>query len=299
MKKIVLLSFSLILYSGCNLSQKDSSGYLAEVNGVTLSIEDATSSISPYELSKDSIAALIRYRDEWINDQLVEQEIDRLNFDKDPVIKLKIDQAIKRTLYLSFQEAILSAAQENTTVSDEEVRNYYQENRDKFVLSERFIRFRHFISPTLNTAQIAKRDIMQGVDWEKVARDYSVNPTYAVSNSKRFYPESTALKEYSVLNRYLGLIGVSEISIIENINGQYHFVQLVEEKAEGEHPDLDWLLEQIKDWLILEKKRSAYNRYVKNLYLAAQANNEIEIFNVLSETDSKRNESFADSLNTN
>jgi len=299
MKKIVLLSFSLILYSGCNLSQKDSSGYLAEVNGVTLSIEDATSSISPYELSKDSIAALIRYRDEWINDQLIEQEIDRLNFDKDPAIKLKIDQAIKRTLYLSFQEAILSAAQENTTVSDDEVRNYYQENRDKFVLSERYVRFRHLTAPNLANAQQAKRELMQGNEWQQVARDYSVNPSLAISNSTRFYPESTALKEYSVLNRYLGLIGVSEISIIENINGQYHFVQLVEERAKGDHPDLQWLLDQIKDRLILEKKRSTYNRYIKNLYLAAQANNEIKVFNVLLEPVTTQIESKSDSLNTN
>ncbi|HBQ58963.1 MAG TPA: hypothetical protein DD671_04890, partial [Balneolaceae bacterium] len=42
----------------------------------------------------------------------------------------------------------------------------------------------------------------------------------------------------------------------------------------------DWLIEQIKEWLTLEKRKRAFNTYVKNLYLQGQANNEIKIHSV-------------------
>jgi hypothetical protein len=49
------------------------------------------------------------------------------------------------------------------------------------------------------------------------------------------------------------------------------------EKPKGEHPDLEWLLSEIQQWLLLEKKRTSFKSYQQNLYLQAEANNEIEI----------------------
>lgn len=198
---------------------------------------------------------------------------------------------------ISFQEAVLNNLNSEIIVTDEEVQDYYQQNKDQFLLDERYVRFRHLIASSLTDAQNAKRDLMQGHTWERVAQSYSLQPEMVIKNASRFWPESNALKEFDTLNRYLRLIGVSEISIIENINEKYHFVQLLEEKAVGEHPDLEWLLIQIKEWLILEKKRIAYNTYVKNLYLAAEANNEIRTYNVLPNNINK--EITSDSLNSN
>ena len=200
-------------------------------------------------------------------------------------------------LLISFQEAVLNTLENEIQVSDEEARTYYQKNKDKFLLDERYIRFRHLIASSLADAQNAKRDLMRGYTWERVASEYSLQSDMVIKNASRFWAESSALKEFDTLNRYLRLIGISEISIIENIDNEYHFVQLLEEKAIGEHPDLEWLLVQIKEWLILEKKRIAYNTYVKNLYLAAEANNEIRTYNVLPNNTNK--ETTSDTLNSN
>jgi hypothetical protein len=58
-------------------------------------------------------------------------------------------------------------------------------------------------------------------------------------------------------------------------------VQLIDERAKGEHPDLNWLIEQIKDWMLLNKRSRHFKSYVQNLYLKAESNNEVETFNVL------------------
>ncbi|MFY0684377.1 MAG: hypothetical protein JXR20_07485 [Balneola sp.] len=297
MKILLWLSFFSLLLLSCNTSSKTEGRIYAEVNGVTLTLEEAKANIPLSDFRQDSVQAYQRYKNKWVENQLILQEVARLKLLNSEEVIRKVERAKEEMLILSFQEAILSSLKDDVQVSTEEARNYYQSNKDKFLLDENYIRFRHIIAPTLADAENAKQDLLRGRDWQQVANEYSLEPDLVIKNSARFWPQSTALSEFETLNRYLRLIGVMEISLIENINGQYHFVQLLEERAVGEHPDLEWLLEQIKEWLSLEKKRIAYNTYVKNLYLAAEANNEIQTYNVLPEHFNS--ELTSDSLNSN
>lgn len=285
------------LFIGCKTNQNSDNIILVEVNGSVLTMEEAKASIPSSEFESDSVSAYNNFIEKWIEKQLILQESERLKIPDSPEIKKRIERAKQDMIAISFQEAVLNNLNSEIIVTDEEVQDYYQQNKDQFLLDERYVRFRHLIASSLTDAQNAKRDLMQGHTWERVAQSYSLQPEMVIKNASRFWPESNALKEFDTLNRYLRLIGVSEISIIENINEKYHFVQLLEEKAVGEHPDLEWLLIQIKEWLILEKKRIAYNTYVKNLYLAAEANNEIRTYNVLPNNINK--EITSDSLNSN
>lgn len=297
MKSLLYLILFCSLIIGCKTNQKPDNIILVEVNGSVLTMEEAKASIPISEFQSDSVLAYNNFKQKWIEKQLILQESERLKIPDSPEIKKRIERARQDMIAISFQEAVINSLNSKIVVTDEEVQDYYQQNKDQFLLDERYVRFRHLIAPSLADAQNAKRDLMQGQTWERVAQNYSLHSEMVIKNASRFWPESSALKEFDTLNRYLRLIGVSEISIIENINGKYHFVQLLEEKAVGEHPDLEWLFTQIKEWLILEKKRIAYNTYVKNLYLAAEANNEIRTYNVLPNNINKENTS--DSLNSN
>jgi len=93
-----------------------------------------------------------------------------------------------------------------------------------------------------------------------------------------------AVSDLEELNRYLEIIGINEISPIRQFNGQYHFVQLVEQYEKGEHPNLDWLLGKIKEWLTIEKRRKLFTNYIRNLYLKAESNNEIVLFDVYGDS---------------
>lgn len=293
-----LFFFIALGFFSYSCSQKDAAEGIvfAKVGAEILTIEYAKTQIPDLVFQSDSVKALSDFREEWINKQLILQEIDRLNLSDLPEIQAKVKRAQNDALLAGFQESV-SSASSDIGVSTEEARNYYQANKEQFLLNQRYIRFRHLIASNQSDAQNAKRDLMRGIAWNDVANSYSVNPLNQIRNSERFWPASSALAEYEVLNRYLGLIGVSEISIIENIGGRYHFVQLMEQRSEGEHPELEWLIEQIRQWLILEKKRIAYNTYVKNLYLTAQANNEIQMFDVLPLENNSRSNN--DSLNSN
>lgn len=271
---------------------------LARVGNEYLTLEHARNQIPDFMLQQDSIGALKAYRETWIENRLMLQEAERLQLRRNNEVQHKIQQAQQEVLTQALKEAVISDYEEELVITDEEARNYYQAHKDQFVLNERFVQFRHLIAKDIESARAAKRELMQAVPWPEVARTYSLNAEAKITESEQFWPISMAASEINIMNRYLKIIGQSEISPIQRVNGNYHFVQLMESRAKGEHPDLDWLMEQIKDWLLLDKRRRHFSSYVKNLYLKAQSNNEVDTYNVLQATN-EFNPNSADTLQTN
>ncbi|MEX0845914.1 MAG: peptidyl-prolyl cis-trans isomerase [Balneolaceae bacterium] len=281
-------SFSIfivvMLITSCTPEAGKDPVILAEVGNQKLTLEEAKAEIPTNIFQDDSVMAYQKYRDEWVRKQIILQEANRLNFTRRPGVEKKLMRIREEYIIQAVQDYIINEFEGEIAVTEQEARNYYQQNKDQFTLNERYVRYRHLIAESNRDAENAKRDLMRGIEWETVAIEYSKYPELKIRESERFWPISIAGGDISMLNRYLKIIGPSEISPTYRTGNEYHFVQLIDERPEGDHPDLDWLIDQIEEWLILEKRRRAFNTYVKNLYLQSQANNEIKIYNITNET---------------
>ncbi|WP_428236881.1 peptidyl-prolyl cis-trans isomerase [Gracilimonas sp.] len=282
---IILFTSFLLLVSACKQDTGSEPVVLAEVGTQQLTKEAAKAEIPSHIFESDSISAYLNYRDEWVRRQVILQEAERLNFTQRKGVQEKLQRIREEYILQAVQDYIITEFEGDTDVSEQEARNYYQQNKDKFTLDERYVRYRHLIARSNSDAERAKRDLMRGIEWETVAQEYSKYPDLKIRESERFWPISIAGGDISMLNRYLNIIGPSEISPTYRSGNEYHFVQLLDERPQGDHPDLDWLIGQIEEWLTLEKRKRAFNTYVKNLYLQGQANNEIKIHNVINETN--------------
>lgn len=287
-KQFVYISFigcflGLILFcSSCQQSTNNQAeNVLARVGSNYLTIQQATAAIPDFVLAEDSVNALYRYREDWIRQQLLLQEANRLGLNQKKEIREKLQKARQEVLREALKDYVIHTSEDEIQITDNEARSYYQANKDKFELNEDFVQFRHMKTETIRAARAARQDLLDGVPWPEVARQYAINPEVTINESKQYWPISMAAQGVDIMHRYLTIIGQSEISPIQRVGGVYHFVQLMDKRTEGEQPDLDWLIEQIKDWMILNKRRRNFSSYVKNLYLKAKSNNEVETFNVL------------------
>lgn len=294
--KYLILLLMPLLFTACKKDNGNASVILAKVGTEILTKEKAKEAIPKNVFESDSASAYIKYRDEWIRRQLILQEANRLNFTNRKDVQEKLQRVREEYILQAVQDYIITEFEEDLEVSEQEARNYYQQNKDKFTLDERYVRYRHLIAESNQSAENAKRDLMRGIPWETVAQKYSKYPELKIRESERFWPISISGGDISMLNRYLKIIGPSEISPTYRSGNEYHFVQLLEERPQGDHPDLDWLIGQIKEWLTLEKRKRAFNTYVKNLYLQGQANNEIKIYN---HTNEETNTTVADTVSLN
>ncbi|MEX2368432.1 MAG: peptidyl-prolyl cis-trans isomerase [Balneolaceae bacterium] len=280
----VFFSWLIILsaLSSCEPFQNDEGNpVLARVGEDELTLQQALLEIPEIVLQRDTLEAVEAYQNSWIDRKVIEKEAVRIGLDRDPEFIRKMNRQRAQLLENALKDLIVSEQNENLEVTREEAQNYYQIHKDRFILDERYVRFRYVTTRTRVEADNARRDIMRGIPWPDVVRSYSINPELRIRESENFVPESQALADIPIMNHYLAnRIGITEISPIRQIGDHYHFVQLMEVKAEGDHPDLNWLIEQIREWLRLEKTQRLVNSYVRNLYLQAEANNEIERINV-------------------
>lgn len=268
---------SFFLFSSCmTITEQDSSPVIATVGSDQLTVESALSQIPEIALRQDTLGAIRQFKNQWINDKITENEARRLRLQNDEAYQEKMARMEQQLLNEILNQYILAENEDELTVSTDEAQNYFQEHRDNFILDERYVRFRHITTNTRTQIDNARRDLMRGTDWESVLESYSVNPELQLRQSTQYLPISMALSDIPMLNRYLTVIGISEISPVYNTNGQYHFVQLREIRNEGEHPDFDWLIPQIQQWLRLEKSKRITNAFKRNLYLQAESNDEIQ-----------------------
>jgi hypothetical protein len=284
MKYIFYLSLyfsSIFLITACNggLQQTDSP-VLARAGGEVLTLQMALEEIPKTVLEQDSLQAIQSYTDQWINSAITVKHAQNIGLDKTSEVGRKLQRLQNQLLEQALKDYLVDRNLDEIEVTREEAQTYYQTHKDQFTLDENYVRYRHITTQTRTDADNANRDLMRGRNWREILEDYSINPDLQYRQSQQFWPISMAGEDIPMLNQYLNVIGLSERSPIYFYGGNYHLVQLMEERPAGDHPDLDWLIPQIEEWLKLEKARRITNSYIRNLYLEASANNEIDRTNV-------------------
>ncbi|TVQ04337.1 MAG: hypothetical protein EA359_06940 [Balneolaceae bacterium] len=253
---------------------------IASVAGERLTLQQAFDDIPPDILKEDSIHTIYAYANQWIQSRVAIDHAQQIGIQNTPDFMKKMDRYRNQLLETLLVEYIIAQNEAELEVSREEAQNYYQTNRDQFLLDEKYIRFRHLATNTRTAAENANREIMAGQDWEEIVERYSVDPELQLRHSTQFWPISIAASDLPPVNQQLRIMGITERSPIIFFRGQYHWVQVMDERREGEYPDLEWLIPQIERWLKLEKSRRLTNAYLRNLYLQAESNNEIDLINV-------------------
>ncbi len=252
---------------------------LAEAGNYVLLLSDVRNNVPDEVYEADSLRVILNYQQNWVNRKLKVMEARRLRLDQNHEVQRRIRQATESILVDAFNEAVYLDMKDET-VTQSEAQSYYESNKDKFILAERHIRYRHIMAASLTDAQNARNALLRGHSWTNVAEQYSVNPQKAIRTSRQFFPASTAAMHYEEMNSFLQLIGVTEISPIRRIGDHYHFVQLMDSRDAGEHPQVEWVIGQITEWLLLEQRRKHLRSVEQSLFLKAQANNELRIFDV-------------------
>lgn len=275
-----LLLLLITLLNCTSRTQPGGDHPIASVDGSYLYLGQALQEIPVFVLEQDSAGAVQNYAERWVRQQISLQHAERIGFHQSQDFKNQMDRYYKQALEAQLKEYILLENRDEIQVSMEEAQNYYQANKDRFMLDETYLQFRHLTTRTRTEAEHASTDIANGIPWEEVVKKYSVDPELQLRQSAIYWPESLAAADIPALNEYLGIMGITERSPVHFYEGQYHFVQLMDIKSEGESPELEWLIPQIQEWLRLEKSRRITNAYIRNLYLQADANNEIEIVDV-------------------
>lgn len=147
MLKISPLFLLLFLFSCDYIKQDNQKQPVARVNESYLYKEDLKSLISSSTTKEDSIVIVNNYINKWATQQLlIDQSIINLpEHEQEKFNKLVEDYKID--LYTEAYKSSIISSQLNKDVSNDELEDYYQLNKENFILNDELLRVRYITLP--------------------------------------------------------------------------------------------------------------------------------------------------------
>jgi hypothetical protein len=254
--------------------------YLARVGSSYLTLKEAKEEIPDYVFHYDSLQALKRYRNQWINRQLALREAKDLDLSDQKSVQKRLAKARQEVLLGALKRLVIAKHKKKLTVSDSEAISYFNRHQKQLTLDERYIKFREVGAHDLSTARKAKTELQNDSSWVKVAHKYSLKPEAMIQKSTEYWPISSVFHHLPLMKHYASRLDSGQISPIRRSNGIYHFIQLTGVLAKGERGNPKWFIDQLKEWYLLEKQQNYYKTYLQKLYFKAKQNDDIELFDI-------------------
>ena len=266
----------LFFISGCGAEvPKSGSPIIAKVGSEYLTLADAKDQVPSFLFVQDSVHALNAFREQWIKDQVWVQDSKRKGAESDPEFQRRISRAKEDILVQFARESLLESM--GSTVSDAEVQQFFDQNKQDFFLDEKHVMFVHITTDELDAALEAKAELRQTNDYEATVRRYANDKEQTLIAAKKYWPISSVLSDFEPMRQFIiSATQVGEISPIRRISEQLHFIKILDIKNKGDVADVSWVQESIKEFLIVEKRRKRLSSYEQNLVLQANANGDID-----------------------
>ena len=204
-----------------------------------------------------------KFLQDLINRELLLQEARKKGLDKDKEILANVEMFKKGLIINALQEELCAGKDE---VSDDEVKAYYRENKEEFLLGER-VRVRHIMVKTLEEAKEIQKRLYRGEDFITLARQYSIWPTKQKGGDLGYIERGMVDKRFEQVAFALNRRG--ELSNIVKTEYGYHIIRL-EDKKGPRQLTFSEAKEEIRQRLRKKKRENILMAYLKELREGSQ-----------------------------
>jgi len=276
LRKIYLLLIFVILI-GCNQSDSNSNAPSVDNTGTKQSESSLNDKTSAFETEPERIGKVLArvngqpiYEDDntrvdlefFITEEILYQEGIKKGFDQSDGDKVRNFE--RNLIIASKKQSILENAEPTKEVSSEDIKNYYESNKDKY----KHVIIYEISFPDSNLGSEIKDKVKSGEELQAIANSY---PDIPITVNDIGYNRAIA--------QHFTAIEVGSVSeVIKKPDGKYSVLKIVELK---EIP-LNTVIKPIKYILEAERKTQLYNSYAQQI--AEENNMTIEII----EQDSKQ-----------
>ena len=230
--------------------------------------------------SEDSLALAQSYIKSWAEELIfLDMAEKHLSAEEKDVTKDLEDY--RRTLLKYRYEERYINDRLDTLISDEEVRNYYREHMDKFLVERPLLKVRYMIIPADSRSLKTIKELMSSDD----AMDTIAADSLAFTAALRYVDSSDAWMDAILLARDLGTDEASMMSALRNRtiefkgdDGLLRVAYVVDMVQKGSPAPLDYCEERIKDILLSARKHELVGGLERDLLNDALAKGKFVIY---------------------
>jgi len=238
---------------------------IARVNEEVLTEKDLESSLPEAEKGFMSPEQKRDYVRRWIESQILYQEAKREKIDQDENIKWRIDQAVRNIIIEGFLEKVLK---DRVGVSEEEVKQYYQENKSKFRREQDEVRISHILVKNIAEAGLVGAKMQGGESFDQIAKQLSLDEgTKERGGDIGYVPLSNLPPQfYEAVTK----LRTGEISPPIQTDYGFDLVMVTDRKEKGSIKEYEQAKEEVTDSLTFTKQNKELEKLFNELKKSAK-----------------------------
>jgi len=274
---LILLFFTLCFVSCSDSNSENTSGVLAQVGDKQLYYSDIENSFTDFLNKEDSVKRMNKIIDTWIETQLIYEKA-LLNIpDKNGKIQKQIE-SFKQDIYIHKYEQLLMTQNLDTIITNTQIDEYYNDNKDIFVLRNTAVKPIFIIFPNNLDLSKAKKwfSSRDPEDLDKLQDfTFQFSPKFYFSNLWLELPQ--LLQEIPVKNIDVNrLFSTQGLVVADTLNT--YFVRIPEFEEKGKYAPVELVSDQIAK-ILLHKRRVTLVKNMRNkIYQDALHKKQFEIF---------------------
>lgn len=235
---------------------KDASPVIAVVGEEALTLNELIDKI-PNHIRADMTSVNLReFVLSWINDQVLYQEAVAREIDRDETLRKEFEN-LKRELVIS--KLLEQTLNKDIAVAEEEMKAYYDANREGFILSDDVVHAHHVLLGSQKEANEVRKRLRAGEPFGTVAQDITQDSLEADAWDLGYFSRNDVIEEIA---KVVFKMSVKSISYPIKSDFGYHIVQLVDKQKKGEVESFDTVKDEIKQKMLTRKRQDKYQRFV-------------------------------------
>ena len=252
---IVILGTAFLLY-GCGKADQK---VLARVSNDVITLKEFNEKIEklPKQYQEIARSQKRKFLDDIINEELLYKEALKAKVDKDPETQ-EVIEAAKRKIFIS--RILKNRIEDRVSVSEENIRKYYDEHSEEFMLPERW-RASHILVDTQAEAEEVMERIKQGADFSELARNMSKDATSKQDGDVGYFSKGQLIPEFE---KACFELEVGEVSDVVKTQFGYHVIKLTDKKS-PEVQDFSNVKSIINKEMEREQKKELFEKMMADL----------------------------------
>lgn len=233
---------------------------LAQVNEALLTETDLEMDIPEAQRSFITLEQKKDYVRRWIENEIVYQEAKRKRIDQDESVKWLIGRAVRSTIIEAFLQKELGA---RVKVSEEEVKQYYQKNKNMFRREQDEVRISHILVKNVAEAGLVAVRIQEGESFGMIAKQISLDEATKERGGDMGYVQLSNLPPdfYEAVTK----LGIGGISAPIRTDYGFDIIMLTDRKEKGSIREYELVKGQATNSLIFTKKKEELGNLLEEL----------------------------------
>ncbi|GAB4113755.1 MAG: peptidylprolyl isomerase [Candidatus Caldatribacteriota bacterium] len=173
----------------------------------------------------------------------------------------KVQKQIKEiTEQILVQALIQKEILEKVEVSEEEITQYYEDNKENYIVKEQVHLYNILIDQEEKAKEIMER-LKKGEDFEKIAQENSLSPSASKGGDMGYVLKGNLLPE---IDEVIFALEINEVSEIVKTEAGFHILKITDKKPER-LKDLEEVREEIFQSLLYTKQNEAFEKLTEEL----------------------------------